>query len=102
MKEDSKAKVKAAGIGAVAAVIAALITTLGTIFASQSKIADVVDKANAATKLFAQISAPPGAILAYAGPLDEDELRKAGWLPCDGREVKREDYPRLFQALGAV
>jgi hypothetical protein len=103
MKEESKTKLAVAGVSATAAVITALITTIGAIIGSQSKVAELLKKADTAAKSFAQISAPPGAILAYAGPLDEEELRQAGWLLCDGRTLKREgEYARLFHAVGTV
>ncbi|HEX6786948.1 MAG TPA: phage tail protein [Acidimicrobiales bacterium] len=41
--------------------------------------------------------APPGAVVAYAGP-----VWPVGWLPCDGRSVARADYPRLFAAIGVT
>jgi microcystin-dependent protein len=40
---------------------------------------------------------PPGAVQAFA-------VRSApeGWLPCDGREISRQHYARLFQAIGTA
>jgi hypothetical protein len=40
--------------------------------------------------------------VAYAGPIDKDELQKVGWLVCDGDEVKRDKYPQLFKAIGPI
>jgi hypothetical protein len=33
------------------------------------------------------------------GPLSDD-LRKAGWIECDGRSLANADYPELFKAIG--
>jgi hypothetical protein len=38
---------------------------------------------------------PAGTVLAYAG-----DTPPAGWLLCDGSEVRRTTYPGLFQAIG--
>lgn len=29
-------------------------------------------------------------------------MADAGWLPCDGREIPRAQYPALFEALGTT
>jgi len=45
---------------------------------------------------------PAGTVMAYAGGLNDtiqQQLHQAGWLICDGRELKREQYPELFQAI---
>lgn len=41
--------------------------------------------------------APPGVVVAYAGPNPP-----AGWLLCDGAEVSRSRYARLFQVIGTT
>ena len=47
---------------------------------------------------------PIGTIMAYGGDVRKAEVVKQlasqGWLVCDGMQVKREDYPALFQAVG--
>jgi microcystin-dependent protein len=40
---------------------------------------------------------PPGSIMPYGGP-----TRPPGWLLCDGQQVSREDYHRLFSAIGTA
>lgn len=52
-----------------------------------------------------QLILPPvGSILPYAGPLDDaatkGNLQMLGWLPCDGTEVPRAQYPELYTAIG--
>ncbi len=45
---------------------------------------------------------PPGVVMAYAGPLTvagQQELSKAGWLICDGRELSTDQYSALYQAI---
>lgn len=42
-------------------------------------------------------SIPAGAIMAFAMPTPP-----AGWLRCDGREVSRVTYSRLFEAIGTI
>ncbi|GIG88102.1 phage tail protein [Plantactinospora endophytica] len=44
---------------------------------------------------------PIGAIVAYAGGMDEDWLHDQGWLYCDGTSVPKKDYLDLFLAIGA-
>lgn len=39
---------------------------------------------------------PAGSIVAFGGDLNSIPN---GWLPCDGREIYREEYPRLFEAI---
>lgn len=41
--------------------------------------------------------APPGAIIAWAGP-----GAPGGWLPCDGRPLDPATYPRLYAAIGTM
>ena len=43
------------------------------------------------------MSLTAGFIAAYAGANPP-----TGWLPCDGRAVKRSDYPELFEAIGTA
>jgi microcystin-dependent protein len=42
-------------------------------------------------------AAPTGAIQAFA-----TRSAPEGWLPCDGSEVSRQQYARLFQAIGTT
>lgn len=44
-----------------------------------------------------QSTPPPGTIAGYAGP-----TAPAGWLPADGREVSRLQYPELFAAISTT
>ncbi|WPB81279.1 phage tail protein [Archangium violaceum] len=46
---------------------------------------------------------PIGTIVAFAGEfneLNETRLRVAGWLPCDGRALRRSEFKQLFQVIG--
>lgn len=47
--------------------------------------------------IVAQNGSPPGTIIAYAGM-----TVPVGWLPCDGQEVSREQYSKLFEAIGTA
>ena len=40
---------------------------------------------------------PAGSVVAWAGP---KEKVPTGWLPCDGRAVKKTDYAALFNIIG--
>lgn len=42
-------------------------------------------------------SLPAGTVIPYAGPDTPN-----GWFPCDGREVSRDEYPALFEAIGTT
>jgi len=41
------------------------------------------------------ISTPPGSVIAYTGTSSP-----SGWLICDGRQVSRTTYSKLFQVIG--
>jgi microcystin-dependent protein len=47
---------------------------------------------------------PVGTILMYAGDCRNSsvvlQLGMAGWLPCDGSELLKSDYPELYAAIG--
>jgi microcystin-dependent protein len=43
---------------------------------------------------------PVGTILAFAGEPTQD-LQSQGWLVCSGRELGREEYSELYQAIGS-
>lgn len=49
------------------------------------------------------LSVPVGTIMAYGGDLQrpgaKDELKKQGWLSCDGASYRRSEYPELYHAL---
>jgi len=46
---------------------------------------------------FAAVQTPPGAVIAFAGPVIPE-----GWLLCDGRLVSRATYSALYAAIGTV
>jgi hypothetical protein len=41
---------------------------------------------------------PVGTVVPFAGPVS---LLPSGWLLCDGSELRRDDYPKLFAAIGS-
>ncbi len=45
---------------------------------------------------------PPGAVTAFAGVVSDTVSPPQGWLLCDGSEVSRTTYARLFAALGTT
>lgn len=54
-------------------------------------------------------SLPVGAVIPFAGEITEGagEEHKSpviamGWLPCDGRELKKGEYPELYSVLGKL
>ena len=51
--------------------------------------------------LYGQASAsiPPGTVIAFAG---KTTTPPAGWLPCDGRELNKSQFPGLFAAIGTI
>lgn len=51
----------------------------------------------AASTAFVQNAVPAGVVLPYAGPLPPD-----GWLLCDGSNVSRTTYAKLFAAVGTT
>jgi microcystin-dependent protein len=52
---------------------------------------------------------PIGAVMAFAGILDPTKrpendilLKRSNWWPCDGKQLRVEEYPELFEVLGYV
>lgn len=49
---------------------------------------------------------PIGTVMAFGGdttiPDVKTQLRAQGWLPCDGAELSKTEYPALYQALGTA
>jgi microcystin-dependent protein len=47
---------------------------------------------------------PIGTIMAYGGDVRNEETKKKlesqGWLACDGKQVKQNEYPELFKTIG--
>lgn len=52
---------------------------------------------NPASTAFVQNAVPAGVVLPYAGPVPP-----AGWLLCDGSNVSRTTYAKLFAAVGTT
>lgn len=50
-----------------------------------------------AIRAIATAASPTGAVQFFAMPAAPD-----GWLVCDGRAVRRNDYPALFEAIGEL
>ncbi|MEE1924954.1 phage tail protein [Pseudomonas sp. 148P] len=46
------------------------------------------------------LSVPVGAVLPYAGNLDNNQLNELGWSICDGTQLLISSYPALFAAIG--
>jgi Phage Tail Collar Domain len=44
---------------------------------------------------------PIGSVIAFAGPVSKIPS-VSGWIPCDGRLLKRDDFPQLFDAIGTL
>lgn len=44
---------------------------------------------------------PVGSIVPYGGEAPRN-LEPSGWLLCDGRALRREDYPQLFEVIGTL
>lgn len=93
-------------IPAISSVIIAAITTVTTIASKSTDIEKLNNKTTEvqaslekATDKADQVTVPPGTIMAYGGPIDELSLKAVGWLPCDGRAVRRVDFPKLFQII---
>ena len=47
---------------------------------------------------------PVGTVIAYAGEVKDqyEQLEKAGWLVCDGRELESENYQELSESIGTA
>lgn len=92
-----KAAVISAFVGAFAAVLPAIITSLATLHSGE-------DRWIALKNARAEVVPPVGTILAYGGFVSEEvktKLGDAGWLYCDGQDVSPTKYPELFKALNS-
>ena len=50
-------------------------------------------------------SLPIGTVIPYAGAINDESravLASAGWLICDGKEISREKYARLYKVIGDI
>jgi hypothetical protein len=52
--------------------------------------------------LAAQQATPIGAVIPFAGDGSDTMESQSGFLPCDGREVSREQYSTLFAVIGVA
>jgi hypothetical protein len=68
---------------------------------SDLKVANVT---LAAVRRALDMLVPIGTIMAYGGDVRKkeiiDQLGDEGWLVCNGNQVKRNEYPELFKAVG--
>lgn len=94
----------AALVAALASVVVALITTFGSIAASQNSLREATEQAeDLSQKIEAKTAlagVPVGTIVGFGGPLEQEMLERQGWLPCDGRAVSRRNYETLFETIG--
>jgi microcystin-dependent protein len=54
-------------------------------------------------RMSSMVDVPVGTIIAYGGNLQNENTRSKllmeGWLPCDGSEFKKSDYPDLYAVI---
>ena len=88
----------------LAVAITALCAMAG---ASAETLGDVrkdLDALRKAVNQQVELSVPVGTMMAYGADLQragaKDDLRKRGWLPCDGASYRRSEFPDLYHALG--
>lgn len=77
--------------------------TLLIIFTSMSISAFATPEPINTMSLAAKVSFPVGTIVPFAGRLGKQQLTSLaneGWLICNGREVNRKKYKKLFAAIG--
>lgn len=113
LSEKGRVTLWSLAIPAISSIIVAIATTVATIASKSSTIEKLNDKTSEvqagleqaktkADQTIAKATAltiPPGTIAPYGGPIDEPTLKASGWLPCDGRLVRREDYRDLFHII---
>jgi hypothetical protein len=92
---DQKLGLKPRGNAAVE--VQGPLTVKGKLTVEGDVVAEAVRKAMV-------LLVPVGTIVAYGGDTTNGEtvkrLREQGWLPCNGGQVGRKDYPLLFEAIG--
>lgn len=77
--------------------------------ASAETLGDVrkdIDALRKAVNQQVELAVPVGTMMAYGADLQragaKDELRKRGWLPCDGASYRRSEFPDLYHTLGVA
>lgn len=83
------------------------ITTIATNESHLKEIGEQIPKVRSelqnAETIADRLNVPTGTILPYGGPVNsanEELLIEAGWLPCDGRQVRKDKYPVLYKKIG--
>jgi microcystin-dependent protein len=67
----------------------------------QKQLEEMLKAARQFSETYATALPPAGTIAAFAGPVDNREkLEATGWLVCDGAEVSRTKYARLYGMIG--
>jgi microcystin-dependent protein len=97
---ESKSTILIAIISAISAVVVAVITTYGTIAVSAPRAREVKKELEETSRRPDFLVIRPGTILSFGGLAELDDPK--GYIPCDGRQVKRDDYPDLFAAIGTA
>src|SRR5262245_54470311 len=102
--KGSHPQVRAATVAAVASLLVAFVTAWATL---RAKTSDTMAGANAKLEEIDKRIAvlvqdtkfpfiPAGTIQAFGGEPDTAELKKKGWLLCDGRSYATNEYSGLF------
>jgi microcystin-dependent protein len=93
--------------GLVASILAACILAGATAANGAETLSDLRRDLDALRRTIGEqvvLAVPVGTILAYGGDLQrtgaKDELRRQGWLACDGASYRRSDFAELYHAIG--
>lgn len=100
MSERAKTQILVAIISGIVSIIVAMLGTFVALRSSGSQINTLDEKAKNIKKSIDYIATPPGTIAAYGGPLSPEELKKQGWLFCNGDPVSRSDFKDLHDQIG--
>ena len=100
MSEKAKTQITLALVSGLVSIVVAILGTLVSLKSAGSQISNLHQRAQDLKHSIDYIATPPGTIAAYGGPLNLDELKKQGWLPCNGEAVNRGDFKSLFDQIG--
>ncbi len=100
MSEKAKTQITLAAISGLVSVVVAVLGTFVSLRSAGSQISHLDERAKDLKHSIDYIATPPGTIAAYGGPLNTDELKKQGWLLCNGDPVSRVEFKSLFDQIG--
>jgi phage-related tail fiber protein len=100
MSEKARTQITLAVISGLVSIVVAIVGTYAALRSAGSQISSLNQRAEDLRTSIDYITPPPGTIVAYGGPLNVDQLKRQGWLLCNGDPVSREEFKSLYDQVG--